>query len=945
MKMKQAFQLTLVVMCVCVSALAYAGDRRDGRDLPLPHDPAVTELTLKNGLRVIIKEHGSSPGRAHLEMVVRAGSLDEKDGQEGAAMYIAHMARNGSEHIPAGKLSEIFEEHGIVRPERRAEFATYDISRYQATLTRADDSSLRVGLTYLSDVLGRLTFPDAEVERVRGEALAEHHAGQGAEQRIREALLPRLAPGSLFAERSPMGDASSLESMTRADLIDFYTRTYRASNATLLIVGDVPADLAADLTRETFGGLAKLPAPAPVDAGLVQGPGMKTLVQAERELPLGYVEIVRLTDRWGAPETIGAYRQELAARVGAWCAQRQLQRAAQLGESAARESMVQSLDVFEGARFSVMMNVGGVQDWESLVSNLVRVQRRVAEHGFTEREIELARRALLAEAQQAARTEDSRDLDAVRWQLSYAIRQQEQILSAKQRLALAESLLPTISPGEAARLFTSLHDTSKSAVVLISDDPASLPDEFSLLRFTKTAMSRPAPAPMDEGAPEAAVAIAPEGGSVEEMTIHRDVDVLSAWLANGVRVHHRRMDERANEAIVSIVLAGGSIEETKETRGLTDAAARVFMHPATKDLSSADISDLLIGRNIRISARRGDDFVKLTIAGDPSELELGMQIAHLLLSSPRMEPGELNRWRQEALQKAWMMERQPVAHLQRVAAETLYAKADPRVTPLTPADIERVEQERVQVWLDDLVKRSPIEVSVVGDIERWRAVELTKRYLGSLPERARVDGLTHDALRTVRRADPPHQADVTLKTKTPVATTLIGFLSPDASERQENIALDVAKHVLSKRLRMRVQEKSQLVYTYRLTNKPAEAYPGFGTFCFWAPTAPEKVDELADAVNEVFGYFAAVGPTPEEVRVASSEMQTELARKRGRPEWWADNLSDSTYRGVTPAEFDDEVKTLRSLSASDVHETFQRHFGPANQIRLIVRPESPAEER
>jgi zinc protease len=61
----------------------------------IPFDAAVHTGTLPNGLRFYIRENPRPANRVSLRLAVKAGSLDERDDQQGLAHFIEHMAFNG----------------------------------------------------------------------------------------------------------------------------------------------------------------------------------------------------------------------------------------------------------------------------------------------------------------------------------------------------------------------------------------------------------------------------------------------------------------------------------------------------------------------------------------------------------------------------------------------------------------------------------------------------------------------------------------------------------------------------------------------------------------------------------------------------------------------------------------------------------------------------------
>src|SRR5688572_27981526 len=58
----------------------------------LPLDPKVTTGALDYGLTYFLELHKTQDKRAHLVLVVKAGSLYEEDDQRGLAHFVEHMA-------------------------------------------------------------------------------------------------------------------------------------------------------------------------------------------------------------------------------------------------------------------------------------------------------------------------------------------------------------------------------------------------------------------------------------------------------------------------------------------------------------------------------------------------------------------------------------------------------------------------------------------------------------------------------------------------------------------------------------------------------------------------------------------------------------------------------------------------------------------------------------
>jgi hypothetical protein len=66
----------------------------------IPFDRATHEATLPNGLKYFVRQNGRPEKRVALRLVVKSGSIEEADDQQGLAHFIEHMAFNGSASSP-----------------------------------------------------------------------------------------------------------------------------------------------------------------------------------------------------------------------------------------------------------------------------------------------------------------------------------------------------------------------------------------------------------------------------------------------------------------------------------------------------------------------------------------------------------------------------------------------------------------------------------------------------------------------------------------------------------------------------------------------------------------------------------------------------------------------------------------------------------------------------
>ena len=382
---------------------------------------------------------------------------------------------------------------------------------------------------------------------------------------------------------------------------------------------------------------------------------------------------------------------------------------------------------------------GEPADWARMIEELVVEVNRVAEHGFTDHELEMAKKEILADAERAVRTEATRDARRVLFGMLSAVNNKEPVLSAKQELDLYRAQLPDIKLSEVNKTFKDHFEPGTFAYVvqMPEKEGVAVPTTESVLSVAQAAWKRDVAPIETTDRPTELLTSLPVPGKVVERAADKELGITSAWLANGVRVHHRFMDYKEDTVMVSIALAGGRIEETAANSGITAVASLAVNEPATSRLSSTDIRDIMTGKNIQVGAggsggRRGrggrgmsrsEDTLTITVQGSPSDLEAGLQLAHALLTDGRIEESAFKNWKLRTLQMIERMQTMPRFKAMEATADLL-SGGDPRMGFPPGEEVNGQSVQKAQVWYDRLCREAPIEVAVVGDIELDKAIVL-----------------------------------------------------------------------------------------------------------------------------------------------------------------------------------------------------------------------------
>lgn len=255
------------------------------------HFPEFYRRDISNNLKLIVAPVQKLPVATVL-MLLDAGAVTEPAGKEGVAQITARAITEGTTHLDGEALTDQLEQLGTSIE------ATADWDVTTVSLTVLTDK-LPQTFAHLADVITSPTFPDAAIERIKGERLAEILQTEAEPRELADELFDAFlyTDGSRFT-RPVGGTKRSVAALTRQDVADFYAARYRPSGATVIIVGDVTVDDAEAMVRAELQAWSGTPSrvPAANDA-----PARRTrAVQIVRkndapqsELRIGHVAVPR----------------------------------------------------------------------------------------------------------------------------------------------------------------------------------------------------------------------------------------------------------------------------------------------------------------------------------------------------------------------------------------------------------------------------------------------------------------------------------------------------------------------------------------------------------------------------------------------------------------------------------------------------------------------------
>jgi zinc protease len=235
-----------------------------------PSAETIARAELPNDIVVLAYENPHNPSVV-IGGYLWAGSQSEAAEQAGLASFTAGMLMRGTENRSFGQINESLESAG-------AQLSFHTGGHTTSFGGKALVEDLDLLLDILADSLTQPTFPEKEVEKLRGQILtALQRRAFNTRSMARLTFDALLFPDHPYG-RSVLGYEETVSALSREDLANHYHDRYSPRGMVVSVVGAIPTAVAIDRVQQALG---KWRAPEAIpDRGV---PSRLTLTERRRQ--------------------------------------------------------------------------------------------------------------------------------------------------------------------------------------------------------------------------------------------------------------------------------------------------------------------------------------------------------------------------------------------------------------------------------------------------------------------------------------------------------------------------------------------------------------------------------------------------------------------------------------------------------------------------------------
>lgn len=905
----------------------------------IPQDPKVSKGVLENGMTYYVRANENPKNRAELFLVVKAGSIDEDDDQQGLAHFCEHMSFNGTKNFPKHELIKYFESIGMeFGPEINA-YTSFDETVYMLKVPLDSSVYMEKGLQVLYDWACQNTDSDEEINNERGIIHEEYRGGRDANYRMQMKWLPVFLHNSKYAERIPIGKMDIVDNCPPEALRRFRKDWYRPDLQAVVVVGDFNQDEMVKTVKQKFSAIPAVKNPRPkkyFDIPDHKETLTSIVTDKEAQYPVSYMLYKHPLEK---SKTLADYRESIKESLYNGMINNRLSEKLQQPEPPFLMAQTSYSELFgpKSVYASIAVAHNGKID-QGLKAVLIE-NERVRKFGFTESELERQKTAVLNNIEKAfnERNKQKSINYAEEYKRNFLLTE-EPFPGIENEFEFFKAFLPGIKVAEINELAAKwVTDENRVVVVAAPEiEGSKVPNEaeiFAVLDEVKNMKIEPY---QDVVTNVPLVEYEPSGSKVVNEKLLENVNATEWTLENGATVVYKTTDFKDDEILFNAWSPGGNSLYGLKDDVSADIATDVLQLSGIAGFDKITLDKMLSDKVFRLSP--GISQLRESFSGSSSvkDVETLLQMLYLYFTEPRFDTKSYQSF---MTRMSGMLENKaasPEAAFQDTMSVTM-ANYHERARPMTKELLQEADFKRIQQITKERFKNAAdFKFFFVGNIKPEVFKPLVEKYIGgipSVPEKEKwIDLGIEKPKGVIEKVVKRGEEDKSVQ--------YIVFHGDFDYNSQNQVQLDAVGKILTTRLLEVIREDKSSVYSIDAspssTKFPDEEY----TITVTYGTSPKKLDELKKTVFDIITQYKNNGPTAEEVAKAQEKMLREREVALRENGFWMGILSNIYYiKNGDFSEFGNYETLVKNLTVNSTKKAFGDLFDFKNYISVALAPE------
>lgn len=912
-------------------------------------DASIRQGKLKNGLTYYIRHNAKEAGLADFYIAQRVGSILEEPRQRGLAHFLEHMAFNGTKHFPGkGKQLGIVpwcETIGVKFGTNLNAYTSVDQTVYHigsAPIKREGiiDSCLLV----LNDWSQFINLEPKEIDKERGvihEEWRNRRTGM-AMQRMMENVMPKIYKGSKYEDCLPIGNMDIVDNFPYQDLRDYYQKWYRPDLQAIVVVGDFDVDMMERKIQKLFGKIKAHKNPAeriyyPVN----DNDKMIVAIEKDKEQPiiLGHLYMKSETTPDSEKNSVKYQREDYINGLITYMLNGRLSEKKQVANPPFMSATVKNGAFFVSrTKDAFSLSISCKQDNVlGGVSVAVGEVERARQHGFTQSELERAKKLYLNAAERQLKMEKDYKNSHYVSQCVNNFLEGEPILTPTYNLQLVKLFDGEVSLAEVNSQVGEIITDKNQVFIMYGPDKDGfvVPSESEIESTVLAAQQKRYDAYQEEQVPATLMAALPAPGKIVSEKPYGKFGMTEIVLSNGMKVYVKSTDYQADQITMSMRGEGGTSVYGDEDIPNFAFLSGSITEAGVGDFTATRLRKALAGKSLKLAPSITSEGQRITGTSSVKDLETMLQLAHLYFTAPRKDSMAFEGMMNRNLSLLKNRNASSKVVYNDSLSATLYDH-NVRMAPVTVEIAKKADYNRIfEIYRERFSDASNFKTVFIGKVDMVQLRPLLCQYLATLPS-------THKAEKS-NKANVPQivkkneVVKFVHKQETPLANVSVFYTANVPFSPKNDLVLDMLTRVLQIAYTDSVREEKGGTYGVGVSfNLEKEDNPN-ALLRISYKSDPKRYEELNPVIYKQLLNIADHGPVASSMDKVKKYLKKQYGQMAITNDYWSyvfwHQLDDD-------ADFDkDYCKMVDNLTASDVQKMAKELLKQNHRVEVTMLSE------
>lgn len=912
-------------------------------------DASIRQGKLKNGLTYYIRHNAKETGLADFYIAQRVGSILEEPRQRGLAHFLEHMAFNGTKHFPGkGKQLGIVpwcETIGVKFGTNLNAYTSVDQTVYHigsAPIKREGiiDSCLLV----LNDWSQFINLDPKEIDKERGvihEEWRNRRTGM-AMQRMMENVMPKIYKGSKYEDCLPIGNMDIVDNFPYQDLRDYYQKWYRPDLQAIVVVGDFDVDMMERKIQKLFGKIKAHKNPAeriyyPVN----DNDKMIVAIEKDKEQPiiLGHLYMKSETTPDSEKNSVKYQREDYINGLITYMLNGRLSEKKQVANPPFMSATVKNGAFFVSrTKDAFSLSISCKQDNVlGGVSVAVGEVERARQHGFTQSELERAKKLYLNAAERQLKMEKDYKNSHYVSQCVNNFLEGEPILTPTYNLQLVKLFDGEVRLDEVNSQVGEIITDKNQVFIMYGPDKDGfvVPSESEIESTVLAAQQKRYDAYQEEQVPATLMAALPAPGKIVSEKPYGKFGMTEIVLSNGMKVYVKSTDYQADQITMSMRGEGGTSVYGDEDIPNFAFLSGSITEAGVGDFTATRLRKALAGKSLKLAPSITSEGQRITGTSSVKDLETMLQLAHLYFTAPRKDSMAFEGMMNRNLSLLKNRNASSKVVYNDSLSATLYDH-NVRMAPVTVEIAKKADYNRIfEIYRERFSDASNFKTVFIGKVDMAQLRPLLCQYLATLPS-------THKAEKS-NKANVPQivkkneVVKFVHKQETPLANVSVFYTANVPFSPKNDLVLDMLTRVLQIAYTDSVREEKGGTYGVGVSfNLEKEDNPN-ALLRISYKSDPKRYEELNPVIYKQLLNIADHGPVASSMDKVKKYLKKQYGQMAITNDYWSyviwHQLDDD-------ADFDkDYCKMVDNLTASDVQKMAKELLKQNHRVEVTMLSE------